>query len=150
MEQTLRITWYLKHALGYGLLYKSNTSLKIQTFYDFDWTTCVTTQRFVSGYFVFLGTSLVAWKSKKQTSVSQSSFEAEYRVLTSLTCELQWIQYLLQDLHFFLFLVPTTPFVTTILLFTLPRIPFFMREPNISKLIVTLFDKSLLIALSPS
>ena len=57
-----------------------------------------------SGYCVFLGTSLVAWKSKKQITVSVSSSEAEYRVLASLACELQCIQYLFQDLHFF---VPT-------------------------------------------
>jgi len=43
---------------------------------------------------------LVAWKSKKQTIVSSSSSEAEYHALASLACELQWIQYLLQDLPF--------------------------------------------------
>ena len=104
MQQALRIIRYLKNAPGYGLLYKSNTSFKIQAFSDSDWATCATTRRSVSGYCVFLGTSLVAWKSKKQTTVSRSSSEAEYRALASLACELQWIQYLLQDLHFF---VPT-------------------------------------------
>jgi len=100
MQQALRIIRYLKNAYGYGLLYKSNTSFKIQVFSDSDWTTCATTRRSVSGYCVFLGTSLVAWKSKKQTTVSRSSSEAEYRALASLACELQWIQYLFQDLHF--------------------------------------------------
>jgi len=100
MQQALLIIRYLKNAPGYGLLYKSNTSFKIQAFSDSDWATCATTRRFVSGHCVFLGTSLVAWKSKKQTTVSRSSSEAEYRALASLACELQWIQYLFQDLHF--------------------------------------------------
>jgi len=100
MQQALRIIRYLKNVPRYGLLYKSNTSFKIQAFSNSDWATCATTRRFVSGYCVFLGTSLVAWKSKKQTTVSRSSSEAEYRALASLACELQWIQYLFQDLHF--------------------------------------------------
>jgi len=36
MQHALRIIRYLKHAPGYDLLYKSNTSLKIQAFSDSD------------------------------------------------------------------------------------------------------------------
>lgn len=42
---------------------------------------------------------MLSWKSKKQSTVSRSSSEAEYRALASLTCELQWLQYLFKDLH---------------------------------------------------
>jgi len=41
---------------------------------------------------------LISWRSKKHTTVSRSSSEAEYRALASTTCELQWITYLLEDL----------------------------------------------------
>jgi len=129
MQQALRIIRYMKNALGYGLLYKSNTSFKIQAFSDSDWATCATTRRSVSGYSVFLGTSLVAWKSKKQTTISRSSSEAEYRALASLACELHGFNTFFR-ICVFLFPLPTLPFVTTILLFTLPRIPLFMREPS--------------------
>ena len=36
---------------------------------------------------------------KKQPTVSCSSSEAEYPTLALTTCELQWLTYLLQDLH---------------------------------------------------
>ncbi|KAL4347645.1 hypothetical protein GQ457_17G007160 [Hibiscus cannabinus] len=42
---------------------------------------------------------LAQQKSKKQQTISRSSTEAEYRALASVTCELQWLTYLLTDLH---------------------------------------------------
>jgi hypothetical protein len=54
----------------------------------------------ISGQCFFLGQYLISWKTKKQPTVSRSSSEAEYRAMTSATCELQWILYcLLRDLH---------------------------------------------------
>nr|KYP52665.1 Retrovirus-related Pol polyprotein from transposon TNT 1-94 [Cajanus cajan] len=46
---------------------------------------------------VYLGDSLISWKSKKQAIVSRSSSEAEYRALASTTCEIQWLTFLLED-----------------------------------------------------
>ena len=68
-------------------------------FSDADWGGCADTRRSISGYCFFIGKSLVSWKSKKQNTVSCSSAEAEYRVLASATRELQWMCFLLHDLH---------------------------------------------------
>ena len=52
--------------------------------------------------FVFLGDSFISWKRKKQSIISQSSTEAEYRVMTSTTKEIVWLCWLLADMKVFL------------------------------------------------
>jgi hypothetical protein len=54
-------------------------------------------RRSLSAYCVFLGGSLIAWKTKKQTAVSRSSVEAELRAMALLTSEVTWLRWLLAD-----------------------------------------------------
>ncbi|KAL0432049.1 UNVERIFIED_CONTAM: hypothetical protein Sradi_0830900 [Sesamum radiatum] len=49
------------------------------------------------GFCIFLGDVLVSWKTKKQSIISRSIEEAEYRSLAAIICELQWFSYLLTD-----------------------------------------------------
>jgi hypothetical protein len=51
----------------------------------------------LSAYCVFLGGSLIAWKTKKQTAVSRLSVEAELRAMALLTAEVTWLWWLLVD-----------------------------------------------------
>jgi len=95
----LRVLKYLKGCPGRGLFFPRNSSLTLQGFSDVDWAGCLDTRKSISGQCFFLGNSMISWRTKKQITVSRSSSEAEYRALASATCELQWILYLLRDLH---------------------------------------------------
>jgi len=48
---------------------------------------------------VFLGSSWVSWKTKKQKTVAKSSAEAEYKSMFATTSELEWVYSLLHDLY---------------------------------------------------
>jgi hypothetical protein len=59
----------------------------------------VRTRCSTSGYCVFLGDNLVSWSSKRQTTVSRSSAEVEYRAVAHAVAETCWLRQLLQELH---------------------------------------------------
>ncbi|TXG54027.1 hypothetical protein EZV62_019283 [Acer yangbiense] len=49
-------------------------------------------------YAVHIVDSLISWKSKKETVVSRSSTEVEYRARASTTIEIVWLHWLLADM----------------------------------------------------
>lgn len=81
---------YLKGCIGKGVLLGKTSSFQLQAFSDADWAPCSNSRKFVIGFCIFLGDSLVAWKAKKQTIVSRSSAKAEYRALAATTSEIFW------------------------------------------------------------
>ena len=44
-----------------------------------------------------LGKSPISWKSKKQSTISKSNSEAEYRTMASTSAEVTWFVRLLHD-----------------------------------------------------
>ena len=76
MEAALRVMRYLKNAPGQGLLFSLNSDSRLQAYCDSDWAGCPITRRSTTCYCVFLGPSLVSWRSKRQKTVSLSSTKA--------------------------------------------------------------------------
>ncbi|XP_068638476.1 uncharacterized mitochondrial protein AtMg00810-like [Aristolochia californica] len=91
----LRILCYLRGTVHHGLLLSSTSDLVLTGYSDADCAGDPTDQKSTTGYCIFLGNSLVAWKSKKQSVVSRSSAEAEYRAMATTTAELIWFHRLL-------------------------------------------------------
>ncbi|XP_022033096.1 uncharacterized mitochondrial protein AtMg00810-like [Helianthus annuus] len=94
----LRLLRYLKGAPGKGIQFQRGDSLGLRAFSDSDWAKCLGSRKSITGFCVFLGNNLVSWKSKKQSTVSRSSAEAEYRSMCAATCEVMWISNLLKEL----------------------------------------------------
>ena len=88
---------YLKTNPGQGLFFSATSSLSLKGYADADLGNCIDTRRSTTGFCVFLGTSLVSWKSKRQATVSRSSAESEYRSLAAVASEITWMVTLLRD-----------------------------------------------------
>ncbi|GMI90067.1 cysteine-rich RLK (RECEPTOR-like protein kinase) 8 [Hibiscus trionum] len=95
-----RIIRYLKGTIEHGLFFSNNSSTNILVGYtDSDWGTNVDDKRSTGGHCLFLGGNLVSWCSKKQSVVSRSSTEAEFRSLTDSMCDSMWVKSLLTELN---------------------------------------------------
>lgn len=66
---------------------------------DAGWASCSDTRRSITELCIFLGDSLVSWRTKKQNTVACSYVEAEYRSMGSTTREILWLTYLLRDFN---------------------------------------------------
>ncbi|KAL5571528.1 hypothetical protein UlMin_021125 [Ulmus minor] len=89
---------YLRGTIFHSLLLPSTSSLEMRAYSNADHGRDPTSHKSVTGFCIFLGDSLILWKSKKQTVVSQSSIEAEYRAMTSNTKEIVWLRWLLTNM----------------------------------------------------
>nr|GEW37176.1 ribonuclease H-like domain-containing protein [Tanacetum cinerariifolium] len=61
---------------------------EMSVYVDSDWAKCKVIRKSVTGYAVFMGKNLVSWKSKRQSMLSKSSTEAEYRAMNSFAIQI--------------------------------------------------------------
>ncbi|GJW42005.1 hypothetical protein Tco_0070804 [Tanacetum coccineum] len=103
-KAALRVLRYLKGSPGYRVQFYKNQDLKLKAYADADWAKCPKTRKSITGFCVFLGKTLISWKSKKQATISKSSLEVEYRSMSSASCEVVWLGNITKpfelDVHF--------------------------------------------------
>lgn len=95
-----RIFRYLKGTINLGILYKSHNYDKCVGYSDADWAGDRADRKSTSGYCFKLSSSLVSWRTNKQTCVALSTAEAEYVALAAASQEAVWLKQLFCDLNF--------------------------------------------------
>ena len=86
---------YLKGTVDYGLRYVADCEFKLVGYIDLDWVGSVTDWKSTSGCFFGLGSVVIAWLSRKQTSVGFSTAKVEYIAACSACSEAVWLRKLL-------------------------------------------------------
>ncbi|XP_038995017.1 uncharacterized mitochondrial protein AtMg00810-like [Hibiscus syriacus] len=98
LEAALRVVKYIKKNPGQGILLSATSECRIFAYCDSDWAVCPMTRRYVTGFCVKLGMSLISWKSKKHNTVARSSAEAEYRSMVGTAAKIVWLRGLLAEM----------------------------------------------------
>jgi hypothetical protein len=86
-----------RHTPDFGLWYSASSSLALHGCSDADFARSRLDRKSTSGTCQFLGSSLVYWSAHKQSSVAQSTTEAEYVATASCCYQLLWITYTMSD-----------------------------------------------------
>lgn len=107
LSAALKVLKYFKGDPSRGITFFKNSDFCLRAFCDSNWAACPITKKSVIGYCIFFGSSLIFYKSKKQSTVSRSSAEAEYQAMTQTCCEIIWIVGHFKDLQVFDFLPVT-------------------------------------------
>ncbi|KAG8489332.1 hypothetical protein CXB51_017400 [Gossypium anomalum] len=102
-----RILRYLYGTLSHGLVFRLSDRLSLVGYADANWGLDFDDRRSTTGYCVYFGHTPISWCSKKQTVVSRSTAEAEYRSLAAATSDVTWLVSLLAELKVNLVDLPT-------------------------------------------
>jgi hypothetical protein len=97
LKEVKRIFRYLKGTPRLGLWYHKYGAFQLVAYTDSDYGGCNLDRKSTTGGCQLFGGRLVSWQCKKQTSVSQSTCEAEYIAAGSCCAQVLWIQQQLRD-----------------------------------------------------
>ena len=89
---------YLKGTLDYRLWYTSDSEIRLHGFRDSYWERSVKYRKSTSICYFSLGSSMITWFSRKNTSIALSIWEEEYIAACSACSEVVWLQKMLAGL----------------------------------------------------
>lgn len=89
---------YLKGTIDYGLRYVGDYNFGLVGYIDSDWVGSVPDRKSTSGCCFSLGSAVIAWRSRKQTSVALNTTEVEYIATCAASSEVVWLQKMLSGL----------------------------------------------------
>ena len=92
---TNHVMRYLKGTIDLGIYYGRDHDYKLYGYTDSNWVGSATNRKSTSTGCYCLGSTVISSFSKKQSSVSLSTVEAEYIAACSAYCEAIWIQKLM-------------------------------------------------------
>nr|GEV91432.1 retrovirus-related Pol polyprotein from transposon TNT 1-94 [Tanacetum cinerariifolium] len=99
LKAAKRVLRYLKGTPGQGILLPGEGPTTLTAYCDSDRLGCPFTRRSRTGYLLLFSGGPISGKTKKQSVVSRSSAEAEYRAMASTVCEILWVRWLLKDMQ---------------------------------------------------
>nr|GEX34451.1 putative reverse transcriptase domain-containing protein [Tanacetum cinerariifolium] len=92
---------YSRVSLVYSLpdtFFPFTSALDLRAYYDSDWAGDVVLRKSTTELCIFLGESLILWKSKKCDVLFKYYTGAEYRTMAATTSEIVWLRWLLADI----------------------------------------------------
>jgi len=99
LQAVKRIFKYLQGTQNFGLWYPRDTDLTLHAYTDAYWADSVDDRKIISGGAFYMGSILVSWFNKKQSSIALSTAEAEYVAAASCCTQLLWMMQTLQDIQ---------------------------------------------------
>jgi hypothetical protein len=98
MSAVKRVFRYIQQTIHMGLVFRGQIQ-PLVGYTDSDWAGDPDTRRSTSGYVFNLGSAAISWSSKRQSTVSLSTCEAEYVGQTNATKEAIWLQKFLKQIQ---------------------------------------------------
>jgi hypothetical protein len=97
-RSAVQVFQYLHRTKGVGLFFSNSRPEPLIVSVDADWGNFLDTCRSHTGYLATINRHIISWKSSKQSTVSLSSTEAEYKALPDAGKEASWLINLCQEI----------------------------------------------------
>ena len=91
LQAVKRIFKYLQGTHNFGLWYPRDTDLTLHAYTNAYWAGSVDDRKRTFGGAFYMGSMLVSWFNKKQSSIALSIAEAEYVAAASCCTQLLWM-----------------------------------------------------------